>query len=166
MQKKVAQEGEKESELYKKYMCYCKNSGQTLSDGITSNEATSEALSTDIKKKEEEKVATEEALQQAQSDRAAAKTAIKEATAIREKDAAAYAAERASYDSNLFALLGKCNVQKPGGEWTKEECPKMGGKWVGAIPAIEAGMAGSFLQTSAAQVLRRLLLTKQNMLEA
>merc|ERR1712183_467989 len=114
----------------------------------------------------EQKSTTKQALEQAQADRADAKSAIAEATSLREKEAAAYAEERASYDSNLFALLGKCNVQKPGGEWTKEECPKMGGKWVGAIPALEAGMAGSFLQTNAAQELRKLVLTRQNMLEA
>merc|ERR1740121_2243899 len=42
----------------------------------------------------------------------------------------------------------------------------MGGKWVGAIDAIEAGMAGSFLQTGAAQTLLKLVQAKQDMLEA
>merc|ERR1712083_247337 len=166
MQKKVTEEGEKETDLYNKYMCYCKTSGQTLGDGIAANEAKSEALTTDIKKKEEEKAATQEALDQAKADRDAAKKAIAEATAIREKEAAAYAEERATYDSNLFALIGRCNVQKPGGEYGKDECTTMGGKWVGAIPAIEKGMAGSFLQTDAAQVLRQLVDNKRDMLEA
>merc|ERR1712226_1810432 len=125
-----------------------------------------EQLSADIKKAEAEKAATQEALEQAQNDRADAKTAIKEATAIREKEAAAYAAERATYDSNIFALIGRCNVQKPGGEYGRDECATMGGKWVGAIPAIEKGMAGSFLQTNAAQVLRQLVDNKRDMLEA
>merc|ERR1712060_395251 len=100
------------------------------------------------------------------ADRDEAKKAIAEATAIREKEAAAYAAESATYTSNLFALVGRCNVQKPGGEYGKEECGTMGGKWVGAIPAIEKGMAGAFLQTDAAQVLRQLVNTKENMLDA
>merc|ERR1711920_643363 len=45
-------------------------------------------------------------------------------------------------------------------------CATMGGKWVGAIPAIEKGMAGSFLQTDAAQVLRQFVNNKRDMLEA
>merc|ERR1712203_330373 len=53
-----------------------------------------------------------------------------------------------------------------GGEYGREECGTMGGKWVGAIPAIEKGMAGAFLQTDAAQVLRQLVNTKENMLDA
>merc|ERR1719326_2720939 len=32
--KKVEEEGEKETELYEKYMCYCKNSGSTLEKSI------------------------------------------------------------------------------------------------------------------------------------
>merc|ERR1719296_352664 len=89
-----------------------------------------------------------------------------EATEIRKKEAAAYAAEKASYDSNLFALLGRCSVAKPGGEYGRAECSTMGGKWVGAIDAIEAGMAGAFLQTGAAQVLLKLFQSKQDMLDA
>ena len=41
---------------------------------------------------------------QAQDDRAAAKTAMEEATAIREKEAAAFAAEKAEYEANIAAL--------------------------------------------------------------
>merc|ERR1712039_961806 len=166
MQKKVTEEGERETDLYNKYMCYCKNSGSDLSDGIAANEEKTGRLTSDVKKAEEELAATKEALQQAQDDRAAAKKAMAEATEIRKKEAAAYAAERASYDSNLFALLGRCSVAKPGGEYGRDECTTMGGKWVGAIDAIEAGMAGSFLQTGAAQVLLKLVQSKQNMLEA
>merc|ERR1719446_1994497 len=67
MQKKVTEEGEKETDLYNKYMCYCKNSGKTLGDGIAANEAKSEALSTSIKKAMEENAATKDALEQAQN---------------------------------------------------------------------------------------------------
>merc|ERR1712039_757279 len=161
MQKKVTEEGERETDLYNKYMCYCKNSGSDLSDGIAANEEKTGRLTSDVKKAEEELAATKEALQQAQDDRAAAKKAMAEATEIRKKEAAAFAEEKASYDSNLFALLGRCSVAKPGGEYGRDECTTMGGKWVGAIDAIEAGMAGSFLQTSAAQMLLKLVQSKQ-----
>merc|ERR1719291_1089610 len=94
MQQKVTEEGERETELYKKYMCYCKSNGNSLSDGIAANEDKTSQLSTDTKKAEEEKAATQEALEQAQNNRAAAKTAMAEATALREKEAAAYSAEK------------------------------------------------------------------------
>merc|ERR1719261_448469 len=34
MQKKVEAEGEKEAELFEKFMCYCKSSGETLAKSI------------------------------------------------------------------------------------------------------------------------------------
>merc|ERR1719450_1458840 len=73
-----------------------------------------------------------------QSDRAAAKAAMAEATNIREREASAFADLKAEADANIAAA-------------TK------------ATAAVEKGMAGSFLQTSAAQVLRNLLLGKNNM---
>merc|ERR1719440_589064 len=60
-----------------------------------------------------------------------------EATSIREKDAAAFASLKAEADANIAAV-------------TK------------ATAAIEKGMAGSFLQTTEAQVLRNLLLAKND----
>merc|ERR1719230_2561142 len=73
-----------------------------------------------------------------QTDRAAAKAAMAEATAIREKEAAAFAALKAEADANIAA------VNK-------------------ATAAIEKGMAGSFLQSSAAQVLQKLVVNDKNM---
>jgi chromosome segregation ATPase len=63
-------------------------------------------------------------------DRSAAKEAIAKATAIRGKDAAAFAKTKADLDTDIAALAK-------------------------AIPAIEKGM-GRFLQTSAAQVVKQL----------
>ena len=69
-------------------------------------------------------------LVQHKGDRSAAKEAIAKATAIRGKDAAAFAKTEANLDTNIAALAK-------------------------AIPAIEKGMGG-FLQTSAAQVVKQL----------
>merc|ERR1719291_586274 len=77
---------------------------------------------------------------QAQADRSAAKAAMSEATAIREKAAAAFASEKAEYDANIAAI-------------TK------------AVAALEKGMAGAFLQGQSAQVLKQLAL-KQDMFDA
>merc|ERR1712060_982725 len=68
------------------------------------------------------------------------------------------AAEKAEADSNLFAINGRCSKQKPGGEYTPEECSKVGGNFVGALPALEKGMAGAFLQTHGADSLKRMLM--------
>merc|ERR1719160_1332311 len=45
MQKKVQAEGEKEEELYEKFMCYCKNGAGALSKSIADAEAKAPDLS-------------------------------------------------------------------------------------------------------------------------
>jgi septal ring factor EnvC (AmiA/AmiB activator) len=141
MQKKVEEEGKKEQDLYDKFMCYCKTNGGDLDGAIAAAETKIPQLGSDIKAAEEKKTQTEEDLKQAQTDRASAKEAIASATAIREKEAAAYAAEKAEYTANI-AALGK------------------------AIAALEKGMAGSFLQTTTAQTLKKIALGSESMLDA
>jgi len=119
MQRKVTEEGEKEKEMHKNYMCYCRTNGGKLSESISAGESKTANLGTDIKSSEAELVGLKEALKQAQVDRSAAKAAIAEATALREKAAAAYAGEKAEYDANIGAI-------------TK------------AVAALEKGMAGAF----------------------
>merc|ERR1712203_604230 len=142
MQKKVTEEGEKEKDLYEKFMCYCKNGAGDLKTSIADNEAKVGQLPEDIKAKEAEKTKTEEDLKTARTN---------------------LAAEKAEADSNLFAINGRCSKQKPGGEYTPEECSKVGGNFVGALPALEKGMAGAFLQTNAADALKRMLMKASDM---
>merc|ERR1719316_736808 len=82
---------------------------------------------------EREKAQLIEDLNAHKNDRAEAKSAMAKATEMREKEAAASAKEKANDDANLAALKK-------------------------ALAAIEKGMAGGFLQTSAAALLRRLTL--------
>merc|ERR1712160_38206 len=70
-------------------------------------------------------------VQAGKADRAAAKSDMEKATALRKKEAAAYAKYSSDAETNIAAV-------------TK------------AVAALEKGMAGSFLQTSAANVLRKL----------
>jgi chromosome segregation ATPase len=140
MQKKVTAEGQKEEELYDKFMCYCKGSGGDLSGTISALETKVPQLGSSIEEGESKLVQLKEDLKQAQVDRSAAKGAMAEATALREKDHAAYAAEKADYDTNIDAM-------------TK------------AVGALEKGMGGAFLQTSAAQILRKLAMSKAEMLD-
>jgi hypothetical protein len=70
-------------------------------------------------------------LKSAQAGRVEAKDTIGKAEALRSKEAKAFAAKKAELDSNIGALAK-------------------------AIPAIEKGMSGAFLQTKAASVLREI----------
>jgi len=131
MQTKVTSEGEKEEALYKKFMCYCQNSGNTLQEGIEAGAAKIEKLTSELKAAEEGAGGLKAAIEKAQADRADAKAALKDGAAVREKEAAAFAAEKADADENI----GSMNA---------------------AIDALSKGMGG-FLQTAAATSLRSLL---------
>merc|ERR1719310_352951 len=133
MQKKVEAEGVKEAELYEKFVCYCKSSKGELAKSIDDAENKVPQVESDIKEAESEKAQLIEDLNAHKNDRAEAKSAMAKATEMREKEAAAFAKEKANDDANLAALKK-------------------------ALAAIEKGMAGGFLQTSAAALLRRLTL--------
>merc|ERR1712060_1007627 len=133
------EEGEKELALYEKYMCYCKSAGGDLSASINDAGSSISELGNKIKAAEEQKVVLGEELKTAQSDRTAAKAAMAEATAVREKEAAAYAAEKADADKDIAAVAK-------------------------AVAALEKGMAGAFLQTDAAQILRGIASSKRDAL--
>merc|ERR1719321_540282 len=138
MQKKVMAEAEKETDLYDKYMCYCKTGASTLSKSIADAEGKIPEMQTAIEEAEAKMKQLKEDVAAHQADRAAAKEAMAKATAIREKEAAAFAKETAELTANLNAL------EK-------------------AIAALEKGVAGGFLQTKATAVLRRLVLAKRDM---
>jgi len=121
MAKTVEKEGAKEKELYDKFMCYCKNSGGDLQETISGSTAKVPELQSDIEESSSKLKQTKLDLKNHQVDRAAAKAAMGEATAVREKAQAKYAAKSAEYNSYISAMAS-------------------------AIPAIEKGMSGAFLQ--------------------
>jgi len=132
MQKKVTEEGEKEQDLYEKFQCYCKTGGSDLSGSIAAAKTKIGDLASDIEAAEAKLAQTSASLDQAKADRVAGQKAMDEATAIREKEAGVYAQFKADSNANLAAL-------------TK------------AITAIDTGMAGGFLQTNSANILRKIL---------
>merc|ERR1719324_879786 len=140
MMKKIETEGKKQQEVFDKYMCYCKTSDEELSKSIEDAETKIPQLEADIKESSELKVKLDGEITQAQTDRTAAKDAMAKATAMREKENGAFLKESGTDQSNLDAL-------------TK------------ALAAIEKGMAGEFLQTSAAQILRKLSVAKTDMVD-
>merc|ERR1719473_1802359 len=101
MQKKVMSEAEKETELYEKYMCWCKSSGSDLSKSIEDAGNKIGELGAAIEEAEAQLKKLEEDVEAHKADRAAAKATIAEATAIREKEAAAFAKETAEDKANL-----------------------------------------------------------------
>jgi len=140
LQSKVEAEGEKEKELFDKYMCYCKNGAEALAKTIADAEAKGPELTAAIGEATGKMSQLKDDIKAHQADRAAAKTAMAEATAVREKEAAAFATATGDLKTNL-AGLGK------------------------AIAAIEKG-AGGFLQTSAASLLKKIVMNKGDMLDA
>jgi len=137
MQNKVKAEGEKEEELFEKFMCYCKNGAGALSKSIADAEAKGPELTADIEAAESQVAQYKGDLKQHQSDRAAAKEAMAAATAVRENEAKAFAAVKSEADANIAATGG-------------------------AIKAITKGMGGSFLQTANGQRLSQLVTDKND----
>merc|ERR1719281_1310308 len=131
MQAQVKAEGEKELEMYDKFMCYCKTGVSDLEESIATAKAKIASLTASNKADLETKKATDAALAEHTASRDEAKQAMSEATAIREKEAAAYAKFKSDSDQNIAALKK-------------------------ATAAIESGVgAGAFLQTAAASRLKK-----------
>jgi len=120
MQKEIEAEGAKEKELFDKFMCFCSGSNGDLKKKASDATAAIEELSAKLKSEEAEKVQIGQDLITHKSDREGAKADIEEATMLREKEAAAYAAEKADSETNIAQMAT-------------------------AIPALEKGMGGAAL---------------------
>jgi len=107
-----------------------------LSKSIGDADTKMPQLDSDIKSGEAKKKQLDEDIKQHQVDRSAAKEAIASSTALRQKEAAAYDKESSEDDANIAATAK-------------------------AMTAIEKGMGSAFLQTSAANVLRRVAEKRQ-----
>jgi len=136
MANKVEAEGKAQTELYDKFMCYCKTGGEELGKSIGDAETKIPQVESDIKEAEAQKVQLDADLARHRTERDDAKSEIAKATAIREKEAAAFLKESTTDKSNLDSLLK-------------------------ATAAIEKGMSGGFLQTGTAGMLRRLSLAME-----
>jgi chromosome segregation ATPase len=136
---KVEAEGEKEKELFDKYMCYCKNAGGDLAKSIADAEKRGPELTAEIEASTGKLAQLKEDVKSHQTDRAAAKEAMAEATSLREKEKAAFDQEKSDAETNI-AAIGK------------------------ATAAIEKGM-GNFLQSSSASLLKKIVMNR-NMMDA
>eukprot|EP00747_Dinoflagellata_sp_TGD_P135315 gnl/TRDRNA2_/TRDRNA2_175443_c5_seq1.p1 gnl/TRDRNA2_/TRDRNA2_175443_c5~~gnl/TRDRNA2_/TRDRNA2_175443_c5_seq1.p1 ORF type:complete len:662 (+),score=278.79 gnl/TRDRNA2_/TRDRNA2_175443_c5_seq1:71-2056(+) len=130
MQETVEAEGKKEEELFDKYMCYCKNADSTLGKSIQEAQTKIPDLESATEELGGKKSQLESDIKDHKSDQEAAKTAMGDSTALREKDSKAFAAESAEQKACIEAL-GK------------------------AIAAIDKGSSAAFLQTDAADTLKK-----------
>jgi len=135
MQVKVTEEGKKEQDLFDKFMCYCKTAGGDLEASIKEGTAKIASLGELLKAGKEQMEQLEADLKEHEASRTEAKEAMAAATALREKEAAAFAKFSEDSKTNLAALAK-------------------------AIPAIESGMGGAFLQTAEASSLKRFAMEK------
>jgi chromosome segregation ATPase len=129
MQNKVTAEGKKAEAVYDKFMCYCDNADTLLGGAITAAENKIPQLEAAIGGDLAEKTQLEADIKAHKADQAAAKEAVAKATALREKEATAFAKESGDLQTNIDALAK-------------------------AIPAIEKGMGSAFLQTTSAAAVR------------
>jgi hypothetical protein len=132
MQKKVEAEGEKETALFEKFMCYCKNGRGALEASLDAAKDKNEQLISSIEETGAALKQTKSDLAGAQDSRREAKAAVAKATAIREKEAAAYAKESGDAKTNIAAMKK-------------------------ATAAVSQGMGGAaFLQTRTASIVKDL----------
>mmetsp|Transcript_80893 Transcript_80893/g.147557 ORF Transcript_80893/g.147557 Transcript_80893/m.147557 type:complete len:705 (-) Transcript_80893:38-2152(-) len=134
IEKKVNEEIEAKEKLYDEYMCYCKTSDGTLAASISTSEAKIPKVASNIESDSAKKAQTEMELKKAQIGREEAKEQIAKAEKLRASQAETFASESGDLKTNIAALSK-------------------------AIPAIESGMSGAFLQTSGAATLRRLTMS-------
>jgi len=127
MQKKVEEEGAKEKKLFEKFMCYCKNGLGDLKNTIDAAEAKVPKVTSALAESEALQEQLEKDIGELKGGTGDAKATIAKAKGIREKEAAAFAKDSSDKNTNIAALKK-------------------------AIAAIEAGMAGKFLQTSTENV--------------
>merc|ERR1719498_470342 len=134
MQKTVESEGKKEEDLFDKFMCYCSNGEGALDASIQAGTAQIEQLTASIKSGTAEKSQLDQDVAQHKADRAEAEKVIKESTAMREKEAAEFAATSGDMKSNIGAMDK-------------------------ALAALKKGLSASLLQTGVGSVLRNIVKT-------
>jgi uncharacterized protein YoxC len=131
IQAKLEEEGKDAATRFEKFQCYCQGNQKKLEKSIEDAATAITHLESSVVATAAEKKQTEADLTTHKEERAAAKSTIEEATSMREKEHADFQAESGDLKANIGALNE-------------------------AIPAIEKGMAGSFLQTRQGSQLSRI----------
>merc|ERR1719456_430908 len=142
MQKEIEAQGEKDKELFDKFMCFCDNGAADLLKTAADAEAANKAAAAQLEADTAEKAQLEQDIKTHTSDLANAQKDLEEATNIREK-------QKSEFD----ATIG-----------TKKSSEAALGK---AIPAIEKGMGGAalveFLGNAGFKQIKRAIRSSQSM---
>jgi len=132
MQKNIEAEGERDKELFDKFMCYCTQGKVDLEKAVKDAETKIPATRARLQEAQSQKEQFEADLKKHKASLADAEGALGEAAALRSKEAAAFKTEYVSKKTYIKA------IEK-------------------AIKAILGGIDTSFLQTDTAAVIRRLI---------
>jgi len=160
MQQQVIAEGKRDEELYHKFMCYCETGVGTLQQSIADGKAKIANLEAENKENIEKKAQTDADLKKHQADRKEAKEAMAKATALRKKEAAAYAKYSADSKANIKAVdEAIIAIEKGMGDtkwkWENDHGSERPEKIV-EIHGEQA--AAGFLQSSTARVVRNVVM--------
>jgi len=117
MQHEIQAEGEKEKELFEKFMCFCEGGEAGLKQSAAELTLRIDELTAQLKRETAEKEQITAELADHKTDRTNAKKELEEATSLRGREKAEYDAFAGDAKTNLDAMAG-------------------------AIPALEKGMAG------------------------
>merc|ERR550514_2516184 len=137
MEKKVEAEGKTEKELFDKFMCWCSTGADELEASIDGGETKIPQLEAKIKEMEALIAQLKAEIAKAKDDREAALKAIASLKIERQKGAAAFKKKQEDLLTNIAAMKK-------------------------AIAALEKGMAGAFLQTNTASLLRQMTMSFNN----
>jgi len=138
MEKKVVAEGKKQDDLFAKFMCYCKNSGDGLAKGVAESKIRMPELESGIEEATGKLAQLKSDIKRHKDDRVAAETASAEATEILEKEKSDYKTQSEEDATDLAA------AEK-------------------AVKALEKGLGTTFLQSTNAQVLRQVVMQSEKM---
>jgi len=129
MQKEIEAEGEKEQDMFDKFMCYCEGNTDGMGKSVEEAAQKITELQSKLAAEKAEKSQLDQELIQHKKDREAAKGDLSTATSIRENEHAEFVETTGDAKANVDALTG-------------------------AIAALEKGMGKSFIQQNKDSVAR------------
>eukprot|EP00435_Cladocopium_sp_Y103_P075052 s180_g53.t1 len=141
MKAKVEKEGDTEQELYEKFQCYCKKNIAEADQNLKTNQEKLPPLQKTLESTVQNLNQLSAQIQSAKTERQEAEEALAEATTMRQKEKADF--EKSSQEQKA----------------TIESIEQ-------AVKALTKGMASAFLQTEAAESLRRFAFNRDGMVEA
>jgi hypothetical protein len=131
MQKELQAEGEKEQDLYDKFMCYCDGNSGDMTKSAEEASVKITELKAKLEAEKAEKSQLDQALTGHKKDRIAAQNDLAKATGIREKEHADFVEETGESKANLDSMNA-------------------------AVTALEKGMGKAFLQSQTGESAARL----------